>query len=268
MSAKTLVNLLNRTLTSSSMKPFHIIIICFLMSSCSTMKNIKLFEKDSDNEATKTVIFPKHKLQEGDILHVKVIGIQKESFDIFNLETNANNTQTTSANLFLNGFTLDSKGNIEIPTLGTIYLKGLTIEQAKDVIQKEADKYLNRSTVIVKHINFEITILGEVNRPGTYTVYKDNISILEALGLSGDLTDYANRKKIKLIRDESIIFIDLTKTETLYSENFALKANDVLYVEPMRNVRLRSSNAQIYISAISSIALIANIVFGILNNSN
>ncbi|MGC6470164.1 MAG: polysaccharide biosynthesis/export family protein [Flavobacteriales bacterium] len=231
------------------------------------MRNIKLFEKERKNEVEKTTTFLKHKLQEGDILHVKVIGIQKETFDLFNLETNANNTQTTSANLFLNGFTLDSEGYIEIPTLGKILLQGLTIEEAKDTIQKQADKFLNNSTIIVKHINFEITILGEVNRPGTYTVYKDNITILEALGLSGDLTDYANRKKVKLIRDNSILYIDLTKVETLYSDNFSLKANDVLYVEPLRNVRLRSSNAQIYISAISSIALVANIVFSILNSN-
>ncbi|MGC6489751.1 MAG: polysaccharide biosynthesis/export family protein [Flavobacteriales bacterium] len=231
------------------------------------MRNIKLFEKERKNEVEKTTTFLKHKLQEGDILHVKVIGIQKETFDLFNLETNANNTQTTSANLFLNGFTLDSEGYIEIPTLGKILLQGLTIEEAKDTIQIQADKFLNNSTIIVKHINFEITILGEVNRPGTYTVYKDNITILEALGLSGDLTDYANRKKVKLIRDNSILYIDLTKVETLYSDNFSLKANDVLYVEPLRNVRLRSSNAQIYISAISSIALVANIVFSILNSN-
>lgn len=249
------------------MKLYAIVVFSLLLASCSTMKNIKLFDKQKGSNFVKTQTFAKHKLQEGDILHVKVIGIQKESFDIFNLETNANNTQTTSANLFLNGFTLDSKGFIEIPTLGKIYLKGLSIEEAKEVIQQEANKYLNNSTIIVKHINFEITILGEVNRPGTYTVYKDHITILEALGLSGDLTDYANRKKVKLIRDESIIYIDLTKVETLYSQNFTLKANDVLYIEPLRNVRLRSSNAQIYISAISSIALIANIVFGILNTN-
>ena len=249
------------------MKLYVIVVFSLFLASCSTMKNIKLFDKQKGSNFVKTQTFAKHKLQEGDILHVKVIGIQKESFDIFNLETNANNTQTTSANLFLNGFTLDSKGFIEIPTLGKIYLKDLTIEEAKEVIQQEADKYLNNSTIIVKHINFEITILGEVNRPGTYTVYKDHITILEALGLSGDLTDYANRKKVKLIRDESIIYIDLTQVETLYSQNFTLKANDVLYIEPLRNVRLRSSNAQIYISAISSIALIANIVFGILNTN-
>ncbi|MBL6657032.1 MAG: polysaccharide biosynthesis/export family protein [Flavobacteriales bacterium] len=231
------------------------------------MNNIVLFEKQIEGEQISLSKYQKHKLQEGDILHVKIIGVQKESFEIFNLETNTNNIQTTSANLFLNGFTIDSQGFIEIPTLGKISIKGLTIEEAKDKIQIEADNYLINSTVRVKHINFEITVLGEVKNAGTYTVYKDNITIIEALGLSGDLTDYANRKKIKLIRDNQIIYIDLTKIETLYSENFVLKANDVLYIEPLRNVKLRSSNAQIYISAISSIALIANILFGILNSN-
>jgi polysaccharide export outer membrane protein len=247
------------------MKFFYFIIISVLLASCSSMNKIILFDKDMGNVEKITSNLSKHKLQEGDILHVKIIGVQKESFDIFNLETNANNSQTTSANLFLNGFTVDSKGHIEIPTLGIIEVSGLSVEEAKLKIQEKANDYLINSTVIVKHINFEITVLGEVNRAGTYTVYKDNITILEALGLSGDLTDYANRKKVKLIRDNKITYIDLTKTETLNSQNFMLKANDVVYVEPMRSVRLRSSNAQIYISAISSIALIANITFGILN---
>jgi len=244
----------------------YISIISTLLVSCSSMNKIVLLDKDLDKDSKITSAnYPKHQLQEGDILHVKIIGIQEESFDIFNVENNANNSQTTSANLFLNGFTIDSKGDIEIPTLGKIPLKGLTVEEAKDKIQTRANDFLINSTVIVKHINFEITILGEVNRPGTYTVYKDNISILEALGLSGDLSDYANRKKIKLIRDNKILYIDLTEIETLYSQNFVLKSDDVIYVEPLRNVKLRSSNAQIYISAISSIALIANIVFNILN---
>jgi polysaccharide biosynthesis/export protein len=248
--------------------PLYLSIVSIFLASCSSMNKIVLLDKDLGKDTKITsATYPKHQLQEGDILHVKVIGIQEESFDIFNIENNANNSQTTSANLFLNGFTMDSQGNIEIPTLGKIYLKDLTVEEAKDKIQNRANDFLINSTVIVKHINFEITILGEVNRPGTYTVYKDNITILEALGLSGDLSDYANRKKIKLIRDNEIIYIDLTKIETLFSQNFVLKSDDVIYVEPLRNVRMRSSNAQIYISAISSIALIANIVFGILNSN-
>ncbi len=248
--------------------PLYISIISMLLVSCSSMNKVVLLDHDLDKDSKiTTASYPKHKLQEGDILHVKIIGVQEESFNIFNIENNANNSQTTSANLFLNGFTMDSQGNIEIPILGKIYLKNLTVEEAKEKIQSRADDFLVNSTVIVKHINFEITILGEVNRPGTYTVYKDNITILEALGLSGDLSDYANRKKIKLIRDNNIIYVDLTKIETLYSRNFVLKSDDVIYVEPLRNVRMRSSNAQIYISAISSIALIANIVFGILNSN-
>ena len=244
----------------------YISIVSMFLVSCSSMNKIVLLDKDLDKDTKITTAnYPKHQLQEGDILHVKIIGIQEESFDIFNVENNANNSQTTSANLFLNGFTIGSKGDIEIPTLGKIPIEGLTVEEAKSKIQTRANDFLINSTVIVKHINFEITVLGEVNRPGTYTVYKDNITILEALGLSGDLSDYANRKKIKLIRDNKILYIDLTEIETLYSQNFVLKSDDVIYVEPLRNVRLRSSNAQIYISAISSIALIANIVFSILN---
>ena len=248
--------------------PLYISIISMLLISCSSMNQVVLLDQNLDeNSQITTTDYTKHKLQEGDILHVKIIGVQEDSFNIFNIENNANNSQTTSANLFLNGFTIDSKGNIEIPILGKIYVKNLTVEKAKEKIQIRADDFLVNSTVIVKHINFEITILGEVKRPGTYTVYKDNITILEALGLSGGLSDYANRKKIKLIRDNIIIYVDLTKIETLYSQNFVLKSDDVIYVEPMRNVRMRSSNAQIYISAISSIALVANIVFGILNSN-
>ena len=248
--------------------PLYISIISMLLVSCSSINKFVLLDQDLEKDSQITTAkYPKHKLQEGDVLHVKIIGVQEESFNIFNIENNANNSQTTSANLFLNGFTMDSQGDIEIPVLGKIYLKNLTVEEAKEKIQTRADDFLVNSTVIVKHINFEITILGEVNRPGTYTVYKDNITILEALGLSGDLSDYANRKKIKLIRDNNIVYIDLTKKETLYSQNFVLKSDDVIYIEPMRNVRMRSSNAQIYISAISSIALVANIVFGILNSN-
>ena len=243
-------------------------IISLLLVSCSSIKKVVLLDQQLKNDpAISTTDYSPHKLKEGDILHVKIIGVQEESFNIFNIENNANNNQTTSANLFLNGFTVDSEGNIEIPILGKIYIKGLNVEESKRKIQNRADDFLFKSTVIVKHINFEITILGEVNNPGTYKVYKDNITILEALGLSGDLTDYANRKKVKLIRDNKIIYLDLTKVETLYSKNFILKSDDVLYIEPMKNVRLRSSNAQIYISAISSIALVANIVFGILNSN-
>jgi polysaccharide export outer membrane protein len=208
-----------------------------------------------------------HLFQSGDVLHVKVLGVDEESFNLFNIETNANNIQATSANLYMNGFTIDKNGFIEIPTLGKILVKGLDLEDTKKIIQSKADEFLVNSTVVVKHINFEVTLLGEVNRPGTFTVFKQNITIFEALGLAGDLTDYANRKKITIIRGNETIPVNLTKKNILHLQEYYLNPNDVVYVKPLSNVRLRSSNAQIYISAISTIALVANIVLGVFNSN-
>lgn len=230
------------------------------LGACTPMKKVVYFNQGATNELNKTVSPEKHHLLEGDVLHVKILGVQEEAFGLFNVDNNANNTQTTSANLFMNGFTIDSQGQIEIPSLGKIQVKNLTVEEAKEEIQRRANDFLIGATVIVKHINFQITILGEVNRPGTFTVYKDNITILEAIGLAGDLTDFASRNQLKLIRGTKISPIDLTSKSLLSSNTFYLKANDVLYVEPISSVRMRNSKAQIYFSAISSMALIANIV--------
>jgi len=234
-----------------------------IVSSCTPIKKMVLLENEKSN-IEKNIPQPKeHLFQTGDVLHVKVLGINEESFNLFNVENNANNIQATSANLYMNGFTVDSNGYIEIPTIGKIYVKNLNIEKVKDAIQSKADEFLVNSTIIVKHINFEVTLLGEVNRPGTFTVFKQNISIFEALGLAGDLTDYANRKEIKIIRGSEVILLDLSKKDVLYQNNYYLNPNDVVYVQPLSNVKLRSSNAQIYISAISTIALVANIVLRI-----
>lgn len=209
----------------------------------------------------------KHKLQEGDVLHIKVLGVQEDAFNIFNVENNANNAQTTTANLYMNGFTINSKGIIEIPTIGNISVAGLTTEEAKEKIQERADEFLINSTVIVKHINFEITVLGEVNRPGTYTIYKDHMTVFEALGLAGDLTDYGKRYNIKRIRGKDISIIDLTNTELLASSSFYLNSGDVLYVEPIKGVRMRNSKAQVYFSSIASISIIANILLNLLTTN-
>jgi len=251
------------------MKNLKILFVFFsiLITSCSPMSKIILMNDDKVKVPKKIHMPIEHLFQIGDVLHVKILGVNEESFNLFNVETNANNIQATSANLYMNGFTIDKNGFIEIPTLGKIQVKGLNLEEIKKAIQLKADEFLVNSTVIVKHINFEITLLGEVNRPGTFTVFKQNITIFEALGLAGDLTDYANRKKVTIIRDNQTISVNLAKKEILYLKEYYLKPNDVIYVKPLSNVRLRSSNAQIYISAISTIALVANIVLGIFNSN-
>ena len=241
-------------------KSFYYITILYLFfSACTPMKKMVYLNIENEQPITKSSPID-HKLKKGDILHVKILGTQEEVFNIFNVENNTNNTQTTSANLYMNGFTIDSDGLIDIPTIGKVSVMNLNIEEAKKKIQAKADKFLINSTIIVKHINFEITILGEVYKPGKYTIYKDNINLFEALGLAGDITDYGNRTALKIIRGNNIKNINLTDQNLLSSSDLYLKSGDVVYIEPLRTLQMRNSKAQIYLSGISGIALIANIV--------
>ena len=235
------------------------LLIFSVLFSCTPMNKI-IYLNDTTNLEQSEATYAPYKLQVGDILHIKILGIQEDAFDIFNVENNANNTQSTAANLYMNGFTVNSKGLIEIPVLGTFYVKELTIEEVKNIIQAKANDFILNATVIVKHI----TILGEVNRPGNYTIYNDNITVFEAIGLAGDLTDYGKRFNIKKISGKEVTLINITDANILSSDKLYLKPGDVLYVEPTREMRMRNSKAQIYLSGVSSVALIANIVLRIM----
>ena len=201
-----------------------------------------------------------HIIQKGDILDIKIISNNKNYFEIFNISNSPDNPNTTNANLFVNGFVVNQEYEIEIPTIGKINLKGLSIEKTKSKIEKHVKEFILEATVIVKLINFNITVLGEVKKPGNYIIYDNQISILKIIGLAGDLTDFGNRKKIKIIRDSKINTIDITNSAFLYNEFYYLQSGDIIYVEPRSAVRLRSSSAQTFISAASTVALIANII--------
>ena len=136
------------------------------------------------------------------LLMVKVISRNEESNNLFNLETNTNsaNPALTSANLYLNGFTINQDGVIDIPNVGKIYVLNQTLEEAEQTILAKAKDYLINPFVVVKLANFEITILGEVNIPGRYPVYKQGLTIYDALAMAGDINEYGNLTEIKLIR--------------------------------------------------------------------
>jgi polysaccharide export outer membrane protein len=182
-----------------------------------------------------------YRLQPADVISVRVKGsTEAESSNaIFNLASNQNGVFNSPSSLFLEGYTIDSKGRIMLPILGETMVKDLTIEEAQQLIQSSANKFLNKSTVIVKLTSFKVTVLGEVKNPGYLYVYNNQATILEILGLAGDLTQYANRKNVKLIRQVSsgaqqVIMLDLTSAKLLSSDYFFLMPNDVIYVEPLK----------------------------------
>ena len=108
---------------------------------------------------------------------------------------------TNEASIYLNSYMINDTGYIDFPIIGKIFVQNQTINQIKDKIQVAVDEYLKETNVQVKLVNFKITMLGQVVRPGKYYVYQDNINIFEALGLAGDATDFANRRKITLVRE-------------------------------------------------------------------
>ncbi len=237
----------------------YLFIVIILSYSCAPMEDIVYLNKMYNVENINTK-HQEHIIQKGDILDIKIISNNKNYFEIFNISNSPDNPNTTDANLFVNGFVVNQKNEIEIPTIGKINLYGLSIEETKLKIEKSVKEFILEATVIVKLINFNITVLGEVKKPGNYIIYDNEVSLLKIIGLAGDLTDFGNRKKIKIIRDSKINTLDITNSAFLYNEFYYLKSGDIIYVEPRNAVRLRSSSAQTFISAASTVALIANII--------
>ena len=224
------------------------------------MKNNPITEKEI------TVTPPVHHLEIGDVLFVRILSQNDKSHEFFNVETNTNSSinNTSMASLYLNGSTINSAGKIEIPVIGEIYLLGQDLEKAKISIQKAVDKYLKDAIVIVKLANFQVTILGEVNNAGTFPVFKESVTIFEALAMAGDLSDYANRQKLKIVRTHNnkkkIYKVDLTDQQLLLSDFYYLRNDDMVYVEPLKYRTFRKSQSQIVLSALTTLALVVNVL--------
>lgn len=212
---------------------------------------------------------PKHHLEIGDILMVKVISRNEESNNLFNLETNTNNAdqKLTAANLYLNGFTISQEGVIDIPNVGKVFVLNQTLEEAEETILTKAEDYLINPFVVVKLANFEFTILGEINNPGKYPVYKDGLTIYDAIAMAGDINDYGNLTKVKIIRSnknkKQIYHLDLTNSDILTSNFYYLRNNDLIYIQPLKYKSFRKSQSQLLLSTLTTVAILFNVYFKI-----
>ena len=209
-----------------------------------------------------------YRLKPGDILHVQILSPDPEAYDVFNLDRMQRHTTTRAADvgdpsMFLYGHTITDAGHINIPVIGRIEVAGKTLDEAHDTIKERAEEYLVDATVSVKIVNFSVAVLGEVRRPGSFYVYDHEFTIMDAIALAGDLTDYGNRN-ILVARhtDNGLVFnrIDITDRAAVSSELFYLQPNDVVYVEPL--IAKRFGFAQfpfgVVFSAVSTTLLLIN----------
>lgn len=252
-----------------------LLISMVFLTSCYYNKSLVYLQDNSFSEEQAKLIENKrstYRLQPNDILSIKVkSSTDAEVSDLFNITTTSQAPMFTSpGNLFLEGYSIDEEGRIILPIIGELTVKDLSIEEARDLIQLNADKYLKNATVIVKLISFKVTVLGEVNNPGYHYVYNNQVTILEALGLAGDLTAVGNRKNVKLVRQvkggSEVVLLNLTDPRLLKSKYFYLMPNDALYIEPLR---ARSGRLNLeHLTLVFSAATTAILILNYLDNNN
>jgi len=236
------------------------VILLMFFSSCVPIKKQVYFQaaEDTLKTAYQYKDFKAHKLQTANDLYVRVFSINKDAGEFFNQGISSSGNIYYDAAIYLNSYNIDNEGYVDLPFIGKLHVRGLTTVEAKAIIQEEIDKYLNSTTVIVKLVNYNISIVGEVIRPGQYKIYQDRINIFEVISLAGDLTTYAKRDDIVLVRkqekDAKIFHINLLEDNVMESEYYYILPDDIIYVKPVKGKNFAFS-AFPYTLVISTISL-------------
>ncbi len=208
------------------------IIIGMLFTSCASRQDIVYFQNAKSFETVVDTDTFTAKLKVGDVVSIYVSTLDQTVTQPYNL------VRSAGAQGELIDYLIDVEGNIDYPVLGKIKLLGLTVEEAKALFKKKfaEGELLKDPVIIFRVLNFRVTVAGEVNNPGVYPVSGERISILEALGMAGDLTIKGRRDNILVVRDfngtKTYTRIDLTNKEVFNSPVYYLTQNDYVYVEP------------------------------------
>ncbi len=244
------------------------ILSSFFLSSCS-VKKITYFNDlppDSLRIVKEAAPFTEPIIQVDDLLSISVQTLDPTSSLVVNQSEDVQAIGASSAaatgNQIISGFLVDKDGYIHMTLLGKVEVKGLTTYQARERITTLARQYYKDPTVQVRFANYKITVLGEVSRPATYSVPNEKVTVLDALGLAGDLTVFGKRENVLLIREQNgkkeLIRLNLNNSDVFNSPYFYLRQNDVVYVESStaRNAATNASAMQIFSVVTSALSII------------
>jgi polysaccharide export outer membrane protein len=232
---------------------------CFLMASCASYKNIPYFKNLPDSTYVykngvkiNTAAYEELKVQPDDILQVTIQTIDPELNNVMGTGVSqANSVQPgiKPDNADITGYLVDKQGMIELPVAGKIKVGGLTTAEAKEVIRTKAMVYYKEPVVNVRIVNFKVTVLGEVLRPGAYVINGEKATILDALGQAGDMTIFGIRKNVVLSRLENgqqkMVRFDLNSTDIFDSPYFYLRQGDIVYVQPSKGKAAANDGAML-----------------------
>jgi polysaccharide export outer membrane protein len=250
--------------------PILTIFIAILFDGCTTQKKLMYL---SNLDTTSVQQFfpldrPDYRIQYQDILYVNITTLNNEMNDLLNpgYQQYTYSLYSSQSNIYIFGYTVNDSGYISLPILGDIYVYGLTIDEITKSINERAREYLKDAIVNVKLLTFKFTVVGEVNRPGTYTNFNNQLTVLEAIGMAGDISNFGNRKSILVVRptkDGTYTYrINVQDKNLLQSQGYFLLPNDIVIVEPIKSkpFQLNIPTITLLFSGISSLILILSFI--------
>lgn len=244
-------------------------VILLLLSSCRPQRAIYNYLEDMiDTSSKKDFYIAEPVIQKNDQLSIQITSSSLDlGVDALYNQQMGGSMQGNQQQFF--GYLVDQKGNIELPRIGVIHVEGITKEQLADEIKTRLKGLLTDPTVVIRFTNFRIIVIGEVGAPGVKTVGVENLTLLEALAMAGDITEFGKKKEVKILRENKgqrqLGIVDVTTTKMFESPYYQLQQNDVIMVEQTK-YKVRQTEQQrvaqqlgFALTIITSIALLYNI---------
>jgi polysaccharide biosynthesis/export protein len=209
------------------------LLLLVAVSACAPVKKLR-FVADNGPEAIKNDYYNNRSektIQPYDYLYIKIFSLDEKTNAVFNERSYSIENELLS-------YTVDANGYITMPFIGEIMVKDLTINQARENIEKSLGNRLNNISIIVRFVSNKITVLGEVDRPGQYAFYDEKVTIFQALGFAGGTSDFGDLTNVTLIREKNNTIkyytLDFTKKDIASSEYYYLLPNDILLINPIK----------------------------------
>ena len=253
------------------------ILLSFLLAACQSYKKVPyLQDVEAVNQATQQETLYDAKIMPKDLLTIVVSCTSPELAAPFNLTIASPSNlsiQYTTTQPVLQQYLVDNEGKISFPVLGALTVGGLTKKQAEQLIVDKLKPYMKENPIVtVRMVNYKISVIGEVARPGTFTISNEKVNLLEALAMAGDMTVYVLRDNVKLIREDAngkqqIVPLDLNNAETILSPYYWLQQNDIVYITPNK-AKARNSDVgnstSLWFSATSILVSVVSLLVNIL----
>jgi len=244
------------------------ILIGVILTSCVTNKKLTYLQyQGNGNDIIKSITPSAYTIQPYDNLFIRIMTPDPKWSDMFNtLPTTVGGITMTEQSADLLSYTVDRDGAIQLPYAGRFVVKGKTLDIVKTELETALKSYIADAVVMVKMVNNYVSLIGEVQHPGRYPIYKDRMNIFQALAMAGDLSDFSNRQRIQLIRqtpDGNIIKeFTLNDRSIMATEYFYVMPNDVIYAQPMKGkfFQLNAFPYSVVLSSITTFILLWNVL--------